>query len=165
MNDIRQAFTQDQGLAATQKQKDVSNVLDQPVTLKPGKTLPVKGSPRGKPSKNIHSVSEDDINRLKAENDKKVSKLKKAAEVQMRNVKMMAKDRAKKMVDETLANVKKKFEKEMLHMMLEFDQLREVVVKKDREVKSIAANLILQEALIAEKNTRMIAAQILECGP
>ena len=78
--------------------------------------------------------------------------------MQMRNVKMMAKDRAKKMVDETLANVKKKFEKEMLHMMLEFDQLREVVVKKDREVKSIAANLILQEALIAEKNTRMIAA-------
>ena len=119
------------------------NVLGQPVTLKPGKTLPVKGSPRGKPSKNIHSVSEDDINRLKAENDKKISKLKKAAEVQMRNVKMMAKDRAKKMVDETLANVKKKFEKEMLHMMLEFDQLREVVVKKDREVKSIAANLIL----------------------
>lgn len=95
---------------------------------------------------------------MTAENDKKVYKLKKAAEVQMRNVKQMAKDRAQKMIDETLVIIKKRFEKEMLHMMLEYDELREIVVKKDREVKSIAANLILQEAQIAEKNTRMIAA-------
>lgn len=63
--------------------------------------------------------------KIKAEADKKVLRFKKVAEVQMRNVKMQAKDKARQMLEETVNRVKKQFLREMLHMLIEFEQMRE----------------------------------------
>jgi hypothetical protein len=48
------------------------------------------------------SYTEEEVQRIRADYEKKMLKLKKAAEVQMRNVKMMAKERARRLLDETL---------------------------------------------------------------
>lgn len=53
------------------------------------------------------NYTEEEMQRVKADCEKKIGKLKKAAEVQMRNVKLMAKDRARKMMEETVARIKK----------------------------------------------------------
>ena len=71
------------------------------------------------------SYNQADVDKLKAEQDRKVLKLKKAAEIQMRNVKLMAKDKARKLLEETVGRLKRQFQKEMLHMLVEFDHMRE----------------------------------------
>jgi hypothetical protein len=43
----------------------------------------------------------------------------------MKNVKVMAKDRAKKLMDITIEKMKRQFQREMMHMLVEFDTLRE----------------------------------------
>ncbi len=86
--------------------------------------------------------TEEDMTRIKSDNEKKIQKLKKAAEVQMKNVKVMAKDRAKKLMDITIEKMKRQFQREMMHMLVEFDTLREQVVKKDKDIKMVATNLI-----------------------
>jgi hypothetical protein len=60
----------------------------------------------------------------------------------MKNVKVMAKDRAKKLMDITIEKMKRQFQREMMHMLVEFDTLREQVVKKDKDIKMVASNLI-----------------------
>ncbi len=89
--------------------------------------------------------TEEDMVRIKTENEKKIVKLKKAAEVQMKNVKVLAKDRAKKVMDVTIDKIKRQFQREMMHMLVEFDTLRDQVVKKDKDIKMVAQNLIDQE--------------------
>jgi hypothetical protein len=54
-----------------------------------------------------NSYTEEEMQRVKADWEKKITRLKKAAEVQMRNVKLMAKDRARKMMEDTVARIKK----------------------------------------------------------
>ena len=54
-----------------------------------------------------------------------MAKLKKAAEVQMRNVKAMAKESARRMLEETVARIKRQFQRETLHILVEFDNMRE----------------------------------------
>jgi hypothetical protein len=76
-------------------------------------------------------------------------KLKKAAEVQMKNVKVMAKEKAKKLMDATIDKIKRHFQREIMHLLVEFDSLRELVVKKDKDIKMVANNLIDQEIDIA----------------
>jgi hypothetical protein len=48
-------------------------------------------------------------------------------------------------------------------MLVEFDNLRDSVVRKDRDIKTIAKYLIDQENEIAVKNTRLVTSQVLEC--
>jgi len=43
-------------------------------------------------------------------------------------------------------------------MLLEFDHLREQLIRKDKEIKATAKNLIDQEVQISEKNIRLISA-------
>lgn len=106
--------------------------------------------------------TEEDMTRIKSDNEKKIQKLKKAAEVQMKNVKVMAKDRAKKLMDITIEKMKRQFQREMMHMLVEFDTLREQVVKKDKDIKMVATNLIDQEIDIACKNFRLFSSALLE---
>ena len=81
----------------------------------------------GKGGNNISNYiyTEEDMTRMKGDNEKKIQKLKKAAEVQMKNVKVMAKDRAKKLMDITIDKIKRQFQREMMHILVEFDTLRE----------------------------------------
>jgi hypothetical protein len=104
----------------------------------PGKAG-LKGSVGGN---NGYIYTGEDMQRLKQDNEKKIIKLKKAAEVQMKNVKVMAKDRAKKLLTETVERMKRQFQREMLHMLVEFDHLRDQVVKKDKDVKVVADCLV-----------------------
>jgi hypothetical protein len=80
----------------------------------------------------------------------------------MRNVKLLAKDRARKLMEETVRRVKKQFQREMLHMLVEFDTLRDQVIRKDKDLKVVGKYLFDQEAEIAEKNTRLISAALLD---
>lgn len=50
----------------------------------------------------------------------------------------------------------------MLHMLVEFDNLREQVIRKDKDLKVIGKYLSDQETEIAIKNTRLVAAAIIE---
>ncbi len=106
--------------------------------------------------------TEEDMVRIKTENEKKIVKLKKAAEVQMKNVKVLAKDRAKKVMDVTIDKIKRQFQREMMHMLVEFDTLRDQVVKKDKDIKMVAQNLIDQEIDITQKNFRLFSSALLE---
>ena len=54
-------------------------------------------------------VSEDQIQEVRNDYEKKIAKLKKVAEVQMRNVKVLAKDKAKTLLDETVNRLKRYF--------------------------------------------------------
>jgi hypothetical protein len=56
----------------------------------------------------------------------------------MKNVKVMAKDRAKQLLDLTVDKIKRQFQREMIHMLVEFDNLRDQVVKKDKDIKMVA---------------------------
>lgn len=53
------------------------------------------------------NYTDEEVSRIKQDHEKKLHKLKKAAEVQMRNVKLMAKDRARKMMEDTVARINK----------------------------------------------------------
>lgn len=122
--------------------------------MKPGVSLGKNG--------NNYIYTEDDMTRVKTDNEKKILKLKKAAEVQMKNVKVMAKDRAKKLMDVTIDKMKRQFQREMMHILVEFDHLRDQVVKKDKDIKMVAQNLIDQEIDIAQKNFRLFSSALLE---
>ena len=82
----------------------------------------------------------------------------------MRNVKVLAKDKAKTLLDETVDRLKRYFQREMLHILVEFDQVRENVLKKDKEVKVVARRLIDQEDDILLKNTRLISSALVEAS-
>ena len=56
----------------------------------------------------------------------------------MRNVKAMAKESARRMLEETVARIKKQFQRETLHILVEFDNLREQVMRKDKDLKLVA---------------------------
>lgn len=60
----------------------------------------------------------------------------------MRNVKVMAKEKAKKLMEETLVKAKRQFRREMLHMLVEFDKMRELVLKKDKDLIRVQRCLI-----------------------
>ena len=80
----------------------------------------------------------------------------------MKNVKVMARERAKSLLDETVERMRRQFQREMMHVLVEFDHLREQVVKKDKDIKMVAQNLIDQEADIAQKNLRLFSSALLE---
>ena len=82
----------------------------------------------------------------------------------MRNVKLMAKDKARKILEETVSRIKKQFQRETLTILVEFDNMREQLIKKDKEVKAISKHLILQENDIMLKNTRLVAHQVIDCN-
>ena len=96
--------------------------------------------------------------------EKKIAKLKKVAEVQMRNVKVLAKDKAKTLLDETVNRLKRYFQREMLHILVEFDTVRETVIKRDKELKLVARRLIDQEDEIVLKNTRLLSSALIEAS-
>ena len=50
----------------------------------------------------------------------------------------------------------------MIHILLEFDQVRENVLRKDKEVKLIARRMIEQEDDILLKNTRLLSSALIE---
>lgn len=103
------------------------------------------------------------MQKLKEDCDKRLFKLKKAAEIQMRNVKIMARDRAKKLIEEALVRAKRQFKGEMLNMLVEFDAMRDLVVKKDNDLVKVQALLIEQEKEVTLRNTRTVADVVLEC--
>lgn len=96
--------------------------------------------------------------------EKKIAKLKKVAEVQMRNVKVLAKDKAKTLLDETVNRLKRYFQREMLHILVEFDTVRETVIKRDKELKLVARRLVNQEDDIVMKNTRLLSSALIEAS-
>ena len=53
----------------------------------------------------------------------------------MRNVKLMAKERARTLLEQTVNNIKIQFEREMLVALVEFDHIREQMIRKDKENK------------------------------
>ncbi len=99
---------------------------------------------------------------MKQECEKRLTKLKRAAEIQMRNVKMLARERARKLIEETLVRAKRQFRREMLNMLVEYDSMRDQVLKKDKDLVRVQALLIEQEKDITLKNTRMVASAVLD---
>lgn len=82
----------------------------------------------------------------------------------MRNVKVLAKDKAKTLLDETVNRLKRYFQREMLHILVEFDTVRETVIKRDKELKLVARRLIDQEDDIVLKNTRLLSSALIEAS-
>jgi ribosomal protein L17 len=82
----------------------------------------------------------------------------------MKNVKVLAKDKAKSLLDETVNRMKRYFQREMLHVLVEFDQIRETVLKRDKELKLVAKRLIQQEDEIVLKNTRLVSSALIEAS-
>ena len=82
----------------------------------------------------------------------------------MKNVKILAKDKAKSLLDETVNRMKRYFQREMLHVLVEFDQIRETVLKRDKELKLVAKRLIQQEDEIVLKNTRLVSSALIEAS-
>jgi|LauGreDrversion4_2_1035121.scaffolds.fasta_scaffold300111_1 predicted nucleotide-binding protein (sugar kinase/HSP70/actin superfamily) len=60
----------------------------------------------------------------------------------MRNVKMLARERARKLIEETLVRAKRQFRREMLNMLVEYDSMRDQVLKKDKDLVRVQALLI-----------------------
>jgi hypothetical protein len=89
-----------------------------------------------------NAFHEEQMLKLKEDCDKRLIKLKRAAEIQMRNVKVMARDRAKKLIEEALVRAKRQFKSEMLNMLVEFDAMRDLVIKKDKDLVRVQALLI-----------------------
>lgn len=168
-NDLRQGYQHDRSLGIQQQKLDLrSLVMEQTkssaaaVTVQPSRLPRKGGAPLSPTSSGKASYTDEEVQRIKADCEKKITKLKKAAEVQMRNVKLMAKDRARKLMEDTVARIKKQFQREMLHMLVEFDTLRDQVIRKDKDLKVIAKNLYEQEDEITLKNTLIAAQQLLE---
>lgn len=68
---------------------------------------------------------------MRAEHTKALKRLKKAAEMQMRNIKLLAKDKAKEMLEQTVRRINKQFQQEVLSMLEEFQSLKEQIYKRD----------------------------------
>jgi len=58
---------------------------------------------------------------------------------------------------------KRQFKGEMLNMLVEFDAMRDLVVKKDNDLVKVQALLIEQEKEVTVRNTRTVADVVLEC--
>ena len=129
-NDIREAYEHDRGLVQTQQNRDLRSMLQDNKFLSAQARLNQKESLMSQAShkRNVstgggknnqqvmsgggggtHHYTEEEVQRIKADCEKKITKLKKAAEVQMRNVKLMAKDRARKLMEDTVNRIKKQF--------------------------------------------------------
>lgn len=69
--------------------------------------------------------SEEDVLQLKSDQEKQIRLIKKAAEIQMRNIKILAKENAKKMIEETVARINKQFQSEIIDLLHDYQVLKE----------------------------------------
>ena len=84
--------------------------------------------------------------------------MKRAAAVQMRNIKLLAKEKARQLLESTVVRINEQFQSEILQMLVDYSDLKETLAKKDKKIKELRRQVIDQEDDIVLKNTRLISA-------
>lgn len=102
--------------------------------------------------KQYNLYTEEDVDNIKLEHQKQIKLVKKAAEVQMRNIKMLAKDKARLMLEKTVARINSQFQQEILSILVDYQVLKEHLGKQERENKELKKRLIEVEYEIAQRN-------------
>ncbi len=67
----------------------------------------------------------------------------------MRNTKQYAREEAKTMMEDVLDRLRRIFQKEMLHLLVEYEGVRDLSVKRDKEVSKVGVRMVDQEREIA----------------
>ncbi len=67
----------------------------------------------------------------------------------MRNTKQYAREEAKTMMEDALDRLRRIFQKEMLHLLVEYEGVRDLSVKRDKEVSKVGVRMVDQEREIA----------------
>eukprot|EP00347_Sterkiella_histriomuscorum_P011268 403373102 len=112
--------------------------------------------------KQYNLYTEDDIENMKQEHLKQVRLVKKAAEVQMRNIKMLAKDKARLMLEKTVKRINEQFQQEILSILTDHSIVKEQLGKQERENKELKKRLIQVEFEIAQRNQRLLSSALVE---
>ena len=76
----------------------------------------------------------------------------------MRNIKLLAKEKARQLLESTVVRINEQFQSEILQMLVDYSDLKETLAKKDKKIKELRRQVIDQEDDIVLKNTRLISA-------
>ena len=76
----------------------------------------------------------------------------------MRNIKLLAKEKARQLLESTVVRINEQFQSEILQMLVDYSDLKETLAKKDKKIKELRRQVIDQEDDIVLKNTRLVSA-------
>ena len=68
--------------------------------------------------------------------------MKRAAAVQMRNIKLLAKEKARQLLESTVVRINEQFQSEILQMLVDYSDLKETLAKKDKKIKELRRQVI-----------------------
>ena len=71
----------------------------------------------------------------------------------MRNIKLLAKEKARQLLESTVVRINEQFQSEILQMLVDYSDLKETLAKKDKKIKELRRQVIDQEDDIVLKNT------------
>ncbi|CDW84153.1 UNKNOWN [Stylonychia lemnae] len=123
--------------------------------------LPIMTTKEAMMKQNI-LYTEAEVQSIRNENARQVRLVKKAAEVQMRNIKMLAKEKARDMLEKTVRRINEQFQHEIVALLLDYSNIREQLTKNERDTRVMRKRITEQEVDITQRNQRMLASGLLE---
>ena len=60
----------------------------------------------------------------------------------MRNIKLLAKEKARQLLESTVVRINEQFQSEILQMLVDYSDLKETLAKKDKKIKELRRQVI-----------------------